>query len=389
MVQATPRQTASEQSRAVAERMAVAARDLLAALPQALRQRAQFPFPNDEERTLWYYTPTDHGGVHLGQLTPALHQRVHQLVATGLSTPGYVTAATVMGLENILDHTEGWRTRFMRERSPDDRGRDPLQYYVSVFGEPGGRQWGWRFGGHHISLSYTIVDGLVAAVSPLFLGADPAEAPLTGGQMLRPLAAIEDTARDLLHALSAEQRATSIISAVAPADLVHGNRSRVEEGALPPPLWSIFREAGEEGPPLERLRQGQARMEQTLGITAAHLEGLRHTAAAKGLPAARMNDTQRRLLRTLLDHYTSRLPDDLAALETAKWEGAALDALHFAWAGGAERGQPHYYRLQGPHLLVEYDNTQRNVNHIHSVWRDPVNDFGRDVLGEHLATAHT
>lgn len=375
-------------ARAVAERMAEAATNLLAALTPEQRRAATFAFPADDERRLWYYTPTDHGGVPLVELNPAQQQRVHQLVATGLSWPGYVTASTIMGLENTLDALEGWRVRFMRDRDPSARGRDPLMYFISIFGEPGGEApWGWRFGGHHISLHYTIVGGQVVSPTPTFFGTDPAEAPFVGAGVLRPLAGEEDLARELLHALDEGQRSEAVISPVAPADLVVANRSTVQDGALPPANWEIFRERL-EGPALERSRALQARLEQGLGLTQDHLDAIRYTRTPKGLPAARMTDAQRQMLTALIRQYIDRMPEELAEIETAKLTGAALDAVHFAWAGGLERRQPHYYRLQGPRFLVEYDNVQRDVNHIHSVWRDPEGDFGADLLAQHYARAH-
>ena len=134
------------------------------------------------ERRLWYYTPTDHGGLPLAAMGPIQHRNVHRLVATGLSTAGYVTVAVIMGLDNILDQLEGWSVDFGRER-----GRDPLLYYITIFGEPGGdAPWGWRFGGHHVSLHYTIIGGEVVASTPNFLGADPAVSPLLGPHLHRP-----------------------------------------------------------------------------------------------------------------------------------------------------------------------------------------------------------
>src|SRR5579883_2215276 len=141
----------------LAERMTEAATNLLAALSAEQRTKASFGFPETEERRRWYYTPTDHGGLTLGEMTPLQQQRTLQLVASGLSVPGYNVAVTIIGLENVLDQSEGWRVRFMRDRDPNGRGRDPLLYYISIFGEPGGKAaWGWRFGGHHVSLHYTI-----------------------------------------------------------------------------------------------------------------------------------------------------------------------------------------------------------------------------------------
>src|SRR5262249_52987039 len=132
-------------------RMAEAAQALLDMLSPEERRRAQWAFPSDEERQRWFYTPTDHGGLTLGEMQPAQQQRAMRLLATGLSRAGYVTAATIMGLENVLDDLEGWRASFGHPR-----GRDPGRYYVRIFGVPGAETWSWRFGGHHVSVHHTV-----------------------------------------------------------------------------------------------------------------------------------------------------------------------------------------------------------------------------------------
>jgi hypothetical protein len=363
----------------VAGRMAEAAARLIESWDQAQRRIACRPFPDEEERRLWYYTPTDHGGLPLAAMNPTQHRNVHRLVATGLSTPGYVTVAVIMGLENILDQLEGWSVDFSRER-----GRDPMLYYITIFGEPGGdAPWGWRFGGHHVSLHYAIIDGEVAASTPSFLGADPADSPLLGPHLHRPLAAAEDLGRELFRALDEEKRARALVSAVAPTDLVSSNRPRLEVGHRPLPVTHVFRERF-EGRLAELVANMQRDMEATLGIEEAHLDALRFTAEPKGIPVATLDGGQTSILRELLGCYLARLPDQLADQE-ARLVDQEFQRLGFAWAGGAERGEPHYYRIQGERLFIEYDNTQRGANHIHTVWRDLANDFGGDALARHYA----
>jgi hypothetical protein len=376
------------EARVVVERMAEAASALLAALAEDQRRKATLDFADQEERRRWYYTPTDHGGLPLTEMTPHQQQATQRLVSTGLSFPGYVVASTIMGLENPLDLEEGWRARFARDRAGVTRARDPLMYYVSVFGEPGGEApWGWRFGGHHISLHYTIVGGRVVSPTPTFFGAHPAEAPFVGRGTLRPLAGEEDIARELLHALDEGQRAVAVIAGSAPWDLVIGNRPRVEEGVLPPSNWEIFREAMDPSEAEGRQRRHE-RTVQALGLTDDHLEALRHSRTPKGLPGSRMNAAQRQALTALIRQYVDRMPEEIAAVEAERLTGAAMDGVHFAWAGSGEPRRPHYYRLQGPRFLVEYDNTQNDTNHIHSVWRDPEGDFGADLLAQHYARSH-
>ncbi len=368
-------------SRGVAERMATAAQELLGALDAEQRAAATWPFPADDERTAWFYTPTDHHGLALADMTGGQQRLTHALVATGLSTAGYVTAAVIMGLENVLDHVEGWRADF-----GFDRGRDPQRYQVSVFGSPGpDGAWGWRFGGHHVSLNVTVVDGAVAATTPLFFGADPASSPLLGPHLHRPLGAAEDLGRELVHALDGGQLRTAMLTTVAPSDLVTANRPRLADGDRVIPLPEVFRQPLAE-PTRGLMVAAQAAADEASGITEEDHRALAFTTAPKGAPVGAFSADQRAVLTALLGVYLDRLPEELADQEKARVE-ASLDELHFAWAGSIEPGRPHYYRLQGPSLLVEYDNTQRDVNHVHTVWRDLRNDFGDDALARHYEHA--
>ncbi len=363
--------------------MAEAGRELLERLDPDQRSVAAWPFPSDEERRLWFYTPTDHGGLPLGQMRPAQQRLALKLVASGLSRPGFVTVSTIMGLENALDQLEGWAVDFEYER-----GRDPARYYLRIFGEPGGEEpWAWRFGGHHVSVHHVVAGGEVVASTPCFLGADPASSPLLGGHLLRPLGAVEDLGRELVQALSDEQRRRAVVSGQAPIDLVGGNRSKLRGGEDTPHLLEIWR-AG-FGPETTELLNGiQRANEDRARLTRDHFEAVRITLEPKGIPASALTADQQPLLRAVLDVYLGRMPEDIAEAEAAKFAAERLGSVHFMWAGGIEPGEPHYYRIQGPRLLVEYDNFQRSNNHIHSVWRDPENDFGDDVLLRHYATHH-
>src|SRR6188472_283943 len=198
--------------------MAAAAAAWLDALDPAQRAVATGRAPgadaeSDAERRRWFYTPTDHGGLTLGAQRPAQQRLAFRLVASGLSVAGYNTVATIVGLDNVLDLVEGWRVDWGRER-----GRDPGLYYLRVFGEPGGSApWGWRFGGHHVSLNNLVVDGVLRATTPCFFGADPASSPLIGGGVNRPLARVEDLARDLVRSMTPELAARAVLWPSAPS----------------------------------------------------------------------------------------------------------------------------------------------------------------------------
>lgn len=369
-------------NRDLASRMAECASALLDSMSTAQRSVASWEFPSDEERHRWFYTPTDHGGLTLHDMRPAQQRLTMQLLASGLSRAGFVTAATIMGLENILDELEGFKVGYGHER-----GRDPARYYLRIFGKPGDDCWSWRFGGHHVSVHHTIIDGELRAFTPCFFGADPATSPMLGSHHLRPLAACTDLAFELMRSLGDEQRSKAILSPVPPIDLVGANRTLLNEGDAPLRLNQIWRNefTGELYEMFERFQDSE---EAKVGLTSEMVDALRFTTTPKGLAAADMSDAQHEILRMLLESYVQRMPDHIAEDAMKKITGDSFSALHLAWAGGDDPTRPHYYRIQGHRLLMEYDNTARDANHIHTVWRDPVSDFGMDALTAHHRQHH-
>ncbi len=368
--------------------MAEAAAAWLDTLDCAQRATATGAAPADDatdaERRRWFYTPTDHGGLTFHGQRPAQQRAAMRLVSTGLSTPAYVTVATIIGLENVLDHVEGFRVMFDRER-----GRDPGLYYLRVFGEPdGARPWGWRFGGHHVSLNNLVIDGELVSTTPCFLGADPASAPLLGGAVNRPLARVEDLARDIVRSLPGDLTSRAVLLPRAPSDVVTANRTRVSEGDRVIPLAAIWRDERFPDPVEQaKLHALSDAIDDAAGYTEADHATLAYTEAPRGVAASQLDAEQRDMLRALLGTYLDRVPPGVSPLSRYDDDGE-LDAVHLAWSGPTEPGAPHYYRVQGPQLLIEWDNTQRGANHAHSVWRDPTADFGLDLLAGHRAAHH-
>ena len=179
-----------------------------------------------------------------------------------------------------------------------------------------------------------------------------------------------------------------MLSPVPPIDLVGANRTVLAEGDGPLRLARVWRNEW-TGELLDNLERFQDAEEAKVGLTAAHVDALRFTTAPKGLAASSMTAAQHEMLTALLGTYVGRLPDEIADARDGQGDGArrsppSTSPGRAAWI----RGRPHYYRIQGHRLLVEYDNTTRGANHVHSVWRDPVGDFGMDLLGAHRRAAH-
>ncbi|HXH22759.1 MAG TPA: DUF3500 domain-containing protein [Dehalococcoidia bacterium] len=347
-----------------ARRMARAASELLAALDQRQRAAATFDFAAEEERRRWSYYPREFHGLALRDMSGAQVKLTHNLIEVALSLPAQAKAVSIMALESVLDRIEN--------HARDDR--DTGRYFVSFFGDPSGAlPWGWRFEGHHVSLHFTLAGDELLGWTPNFLGANPARLTHAGAVVLRPLAEEEDLARELLLSLTGDQRAKAVICDEAPIDFVLTNAARVPPRLLPgeglQPDFAGNRSA------FDRLTPAQ---KQALAFD------LQRSA---GLPGSELEDAQRDLLFNLVRVYLDRLPDDAASMALAELEEDVVGSLHFAWAGEVEPRRPHYYRIQGPRFLVEYDNTQNNANHVHSVWRDPDNDFG-DLLLRHYLEDH-
>ncbi len=352
-------------ARTVVRRMGEAAAAFLACLSIDQKHRAVVPFDDQEERTNWHYTPILRKGLSLSEMTFPQRQKALQLVHTGLSRAGFVTASTVMGIENALDMLEGWKRTHP--------GRDPQLYFMTIFDSPDEKGlWGWRFEGHHISLNFTIADGKIISPTPMFFGSNPADAPFSPAATLRPLAGVEDLARELARSFDEEALAIARISPAAPPDNVLYNLPQAVEGAFKMPANS---------PDLKIWQKAH-------GVDDAHVQALRYSDTPRGLCRNRMNSQQQEILLALIGEYIHRMPDELAETEWHHLGEHGLDGIHFAWAGGLEKRQGHYYRIQGPRFVCEYDNTQDDANHIHSVWRDPANDFGRHLLAHHYAHHH-
>jgi hypothetical protein len=209
-----------------------------------------------------------------------------------------------------------------------DLGADPEHYYVTIFGEPGGvAAWGWRFEGHHLSHHFTVSGDRVVA-TPFFLGAWPTVAE----SGLRAMEREEDAARELVRSLDGSRRDAAVFQTASLTDHVTQNKARVS------PLVPV------------------------------------------GIEAAEFDADQQALLREIIDTYLGVLPPDVGPAIVTRLEVAGIDTVHFGWSGSSEPIEPHYYRVQGPTFLLEFDNSRNGGTHIHSVWRDFEEDFGGDAI---------
>jgi hypothetical protein len=307
--------------------MAAEAQAFWAALTPEQQAKAGYKF-DDEERSTWYFVPKVRKGLTIKEMTSGQRALAHALLASGLSQKGFIKAVTIMSLDDVL--------KVMEQGKQGAPTRDPELYYFTIFGQPGGKEpWGWRAEGHHLSLNFTIVDGKGIAAAPAFFGANPAmvkEGPRKG---LRILGEEEDKGRAIIKSFNEEMRKKAIFNAEAPKEVVTSN-------------------------------QRKAMIDAPVGV--AYSE---------------MSEDQKRMLVDLVGDYADRHRGEIAGEDLKRINEASWDQVKFAWAGGIEMGQLHYYRIQGPTFLIEYDNTQNNGNHVHSVWRDLTRDFGEDLLLEH------
>jgi hypothetical protein len=309
--------------------MTETANRFLAALSPKQRAKATFQF-SDDERMNWQFIPKERKGLALGEMSPYQKHLASALLAAGLSQTGYIKAVTIMSLEDVLKVLE------------NDNGehRDPEKYYFTVFGTPSDTgTWGWRIEGHHLSQNYTVASGQVLD-APSFFGSNPAEVRQGLRKGLRTLAGEDDLGFEVIRALDEPQQKIAIVDPRAYSDI----------------LTAASRKAALQGQP-------------------------------SGLPATKMNARQFDALRALVELYAYNLPDELAERRMDQINKAGRNVC-FAWAGGIKPGDLHYYRVQTPSFLIEFDDTQDNANHIHSVWRDFNGDFGGDPLTAHYEASH-
>jgi hypothetical protein len=310
--------------------MVDAAKTYITSLNADQKKLGIFKLEDDEERMHWLYTPNPRNGLTIRQMSKERRLLAEALLSAGLSAQGLIKAHTIMSLDQVL--------LLLEKDMLFDRDTD--KYFLSIFGEPSEKGvWGYRFEGHHVSLNYTVVNGKIAS-TPNFWGSNPAEVREGRRKGLRVLARQEDLGRKLVESLTPEQRATAIVDAKAYNDILTTNS----------------RKAALSGQP-------------------------------NGLAFAKMTAPQKAMLEEVVAEYAYDFPAEVTEQRMAQYRKTQASAF-FAWAGGTAATDKHYYRVQTAEFVIEFDKTQDEANHIHSVWRDFTNDFGGDLLAAHYKASH-
>jgi hypothetical protein len=303
----------------------------LNSLDKEQRAKAQLEFDNPLKSN-WHFIPGSmwpRAGIPLGELDKSQKRLFMAFLESSLSAKGYQKTMKIIDLEKVL-----------REISGDSVMRDPEKYFVAFFGDPENDSlWAWSFEGHHISLNFAVVNGKTA-IAPRFLGANPAVIATGPRKGEQTLGREENLGLELVNSLTGDQKRMAIFQKKPFFGITTANS--IEVGPLSP----------------------------------------------VGIPFGELNEQQQETLLELITEYLSTVTDDLAFERMENLKREEINALRFGWAGAIEPGLGHYYRIQGKSFLIEFDNTQGNANHIHSVWRDFNGDFGRDLIREHYSNSN-
>ncbi|MEC7837446.1 MAG: DUF3500 domain-containing protein [Chloroflexota bacterium] len=303
-------------------------------------KKVSFDFEGDE-RYKWYYTPHEQNGLLLFEMKPYQRKLLFELLELTYSSDGYKTARSIINLESILGEYESNHAD-SKEGGSGQWVRSEERYWLAIFGNPSSDKepWGYRFGGHHIGLNVNIISDFIS-MHPLFFGANPAKVIEGSRKGFRALKPEEDLARKLVTSFSEDNRKIAIINEIAPPD-----------------------------------------------ILTANYRNFNNQEFVKGLNFSKFTNNQRDDLIDLIKVYVSRFTEDYAKNYLKQIITQGFDNTIFAWAGSTDISEGHYYFIKHDKFLIEYDNTQNNANHIHSVLRDFDGDYGEDILSNHYKSSH-
>ncbi|CAM4193052.1 DUF3500 domain-containing protein [Zobellia roscoffensis] len=312
------------------------AQTFLNSLDSNLLEKAQFKL-NDDERYNFNYVPIERKGPSFNDFSPHQKEAATNLLKASLSQDGFNKASEIMALENVLVVLEN-----NEKKMPDGTPmRDALNYHFTIFGKPEKSEfWGWRFEGHHVSLNFLASEGTIVSGTPSFMGSNPGIVPNGNYKGKEVLKKETEIGFELLNSLSKEQMVQALFHNEAPYEIYSRNNKN-----------------------------------------ATNLE-------PNGIQFFALSEEQKIIFQKLLNLYLDNYEAKFSKALKTKIEQADINKLSFAWAGSLKPGKGHYYRIQGPTLLIEYDNTQNNANHVHTVVRDLTNDFGEDMLNQHYKLSH-
>ena len=308
------------------------ANEFLVTLSPELKSQTLFPL-KDQERFNLNFVPLSRKGPTFHDFNERQKTTALALLRASLSNQGYQKAIDIMELEKVLIIIE--------KQTSDNHYRDPLNYHFCIFGSPSpDKPWGWRFEGHHISINFASTDGKIVSSTPSFFGSNPGIVKIEEQKGKQALKLESELGLALVNTLNEDQLKAARFADEAPKEIITGKMRKVS------------------------------------------------SIEPRGISFTSLTDDQKKVFLQLLDVFVNNYEFGFSKTLMEKIKKAGIENLSFAWAGGMQYGVAHYYRIQGPMLLIEYDNIQNNANHVHTVVRDLTNDFAEDILREHYLKDH-
>lgn len=317
--------------------LSILANEFIAVLTPELKEKTLFALDANEKFKM-YYIPIDRKGSSFNDFNEKQKNAAIRLLRASLSQEGYRKATEIMALEKVLFKLENNQLK-MPDGTPIIR--DYLDYHFWIFGTPSDKGiWGWKFEGHHLSLNFSANKNTIIASTPSFMGTNPAIGAVEGFEKKQVLKQEMELGAAFAISLDEQQVKIAQFSKTAPKEIITANNRTA------------------------------------------------HKIAPKGISYKELNKVQQAMFIKLLAVYIDNYQFGFAAELYKKIKVAGIENLSFAYAGEPKIGKGYYYRIQGPMLLIEYDNVQNNANHVHSVVRDLTNDWAEDLLKKHYQKKH-
>jgi len=306
---------------------------------------------NDTSRLKWNNLPVGlraRVGTSIGNMNDEQRILLHRILSVSLSSQGYLKATSIMHLDDLLNR---YYDSLFYKKEINDTTYSFIQsllwshknYYFAFFGQPTDSIWGYKLEGHHLSVNFTFVNDKLC-VTPFFIGTDPAEYQSDVYAGWRVLGQEEDLGLKLINLFTTAQQKKATMSTAVPKDII----TAAESGKRLVDDWGIL--------------------------------------------GAAMNEKQKAVLLYIIREFVFNLEYDKAVIEYDKIVKAGIDKIYFGWIGAYDEKKAHYYVLNGPTFIIEFDNNggpKNSANHIHAIWREKGNEYGEDILKKHyLAEKH-